>query len=289
MNRRGRSDFATQMMIALVIVSFLTMTFDIQTSGEGLTGTLRNGAQRLFSPVQSLAAAVVDPVVELVDAVSDLAGLRQENTSLRQELAGIRQQLELVPDLEAELFALQTLLDLRLPDESLNTTPARVISGGDSFDFAITIDKGTDHGVLVGNPVVDDQGNVVGAVTEAFAQSSTVLPILAPSITVSVVTTNGMRGFIQGAGSELRLEIFDAEGPVLQGEILLTAGSERYPPQLPVAKVTDSIRPEAGTRVIRAGAVQLASLERVRFVIVIQWPLAEELLTTTSSVSGTEP
>ncbi len=289
MNRRPRSDFATQMMIGLVVVAFLAMTFDIQTSGEGLPGTLRSGAQRLFAPLQTAAAFVVDPVVDFVDGVANIAGLREENAALRETIAGLQDEVARTQVDANELESLQTLLSLELPDASLVPTYARVLAGGDTFDASFTIDKGVDDGVLVGNPVLDGRGNLVGTVIDSFAKTALVTPIVAPQVAVPVVTAGGMRGLADGIGEGLHLTIFDAEQPVLEGELLLTAGSDRYPPDLPVATLPASVLPEAGTRVIRVAAQPVADLDRLRFVVVVQWPVAEEPVTTTTTVpEGTE-
>ncbi|HEY5578102.1 MAG TPA: rod shape-determining protein MreC [Acidimicrobiia bacterium] len=289
MNRRPRSDFATQMMIGLVIVSFLAMTFDIQTSGQGLPGTLRSGARRLFTPLQAVAAGVVDPVVDFVDGAANLAGLRDENAVLRQTIVELQGQLSRAQVDAAELASLQALLALSLPDESLVTTFARVIAGGDTFDLSFTIDKGTNQGVLVGNPVLDQNGQVVGTVTESFATTAVVAPVVDPIVSIPVRTASGMTGMSQGMGEGIRLTFLDAQQPVLADELVLTAGSDRYPPDLPVAAITTSVLPEAGTRVIRVEAVPLSELDRLRFVVVVQWPVAEEVSPTQTTTETTVP
>ena len=289
MNRSPRSDFATQMMIGLVIVSFLAMTFDIQTSGEGLPGTLRSGAQRLFAPLQTVAATVVDPAVDFVDSVANLAGLREENAALRETISSLEDDLARSQVDANELAALQSLLSLELPDATLATTFARVVAGGDTFDLTFTVDKGVDHGVLIGNPVVDSRGNLVGTVVDSFAQTAIVAPLTDPQVAVPVVTASGMRGISQGVGDGLRLTILEADQPVLEDELLLTAGSDRYPPNFPIGKASASLLPETGTRVIRVEASPLVELDRLRFVVVVQWPIAEEPVVVTTTVpDGTE-
>ena len=49
------------MLGVLVLISFLLMTFDIRSSGEGFTQTFRSGAQTIFNPFQQVAQAVIDP------------------------------------------------------------------------------------------------------------------------------------------------------------------------------------------------------------------------------------
>ena len=52
----GGSRRGTLMLGVLVLLSFLLMTFDIRSSGEGFTQTIRNGAQTIFD--QDLGASL---------------------------------------------------------------------------------------------------------------------------------------------------------------------------------------------------------------------------------------
>ena len=58
-----RFDRSTALFLSLLILSFLLATFDVRADGTGVGGSLREGAQALFSPVQRLGLSLVEPDV----------------------------------------------------------------------------------------------------------------------------------------------------------------------------------------------------------------------------------
>jgi len=263
------------MLVVLVVLSFLLMTFDIRASGGGVTGTLREGTQSVFAPVQEFATSLITPVVDFIDGLANLAGLRDENETLRGRIAELEARVDEVGTLEAEVETLRRVADLTLPDESIPTKPARVIARGDNFDSSFTIDKGTRDGLVVGNPVVDENGALVGEISMVAPRTATVAPIIRPTGAVTVESQTGETGVALGQGSAiLLLEVNPATEPVFTDYLLLTAGSTKFPPGLPVAKVSESASPEAAK--IRTEAVPVADFNRLKLVVVLQWTFSAE-------------
>ncbi len=275
MRERRHRDRATPMLAVLVVLSFLLMTFDIRASGGGVGGTLREGTQSIFAPVQEFATSLISPVVDFIDGLANLAGLRAENESLRRRISELEARVDEVGTLEAEVETLRRVADLELPDESIPTKPARVIARGDNFDSSFTIDKGTSDGLVVGNPVVDENGALVGEISLVTPSSATVVPIIRPTGAVTVASQTAETGIVLGQGSGiLILEVNPATEPVFAGYLLLTAGSTKFPPGLSVAKVAESATPEAAK--IRTEAIPLADFNRLKLVVVLQWTFAAE-------------
>jgi len=263
------------MLVVLVVLSFLLMTFDIRASGGGVAGTLREGTQAVFAPVQEFATSVISPVVDFVDGLANLAGLRDENETLRQRIAELEARIDEVGALEAELETLRSIADLTLPDESIPIKPARVIARGDNFDSSFTIDKGTRDGLVVGNPVVDENGALVGEVSIVTRDAASVVPIIRPTGAVIVESQTGEIGVVLGQGlAQLIFEVNPATEPVFADFLLRTAGSAKFPPGLPVAKVAESASPEAAK--IRTEAIPLADFNRLKLVVVLQWTFSAE-------------
>lgn len=258
------------MLVVLVVLSFLLMTFDVRASGEGVAGTLREGTQAVFAPLQEVATSLISPVADFIDGLANLAGLREENERLRDQIAELEGRLDEIAALEAELETLRRITDLTILDETVGTTPARVVGRGDNFDSGFTIDKGTADGVVVGNPVVDEYGALVGEVTMATESAATVEPIIRPTGAVTVASRSGETGVLRGRGSgQMDFEVIPATEPVFAEDLLITSGSTKFPPQLQVAKVETSASPEAG-RVLTT-AVPLADFTRLKVVVVLRW------------------
>jgi rod shape-determining protein MreC len=276
------------MLVVLVVLSFLLMTFDIRASGGGVAGTLREGTQAVFAPVQDFATSLISPVVDFIDGLANLAGLRDENESLRRRITELEARVDEIGALEAEVETLRRVTELTLPDESIPTKAARVIARGGNFDSSFTIDKGTRDGLLVGNPVVDQNGALVGEISLVTSSSATVVPIIRPTGAVTVESQTGEKGIALGQGSAiLILEVNPATEPVFAEYLLLTAGSTKFPPGLSVAKVAESATPEAGK--IRTEAIPVADFNRLKLVVVLQWTFSTEDQPATIEPPADEP
>jgi rod shape-determining protein MreC len=284
-----RPDRATSFLVVLVILSFALMTLDIRSSGSGATGTLRNGVQSLFTPIQKAATSIVDPAIDMIDGIANVAGLRDANKQLQQRIAELEARLDTVATLEAEVASLRQILSLRPAEESIPKVAARVIARGDSFDEGFQIDAGSTQGVLVGNPVVDDTGALVGTITEVTGESATVVPIVSPSSDgVRVKSQTGEFGIVRGRGAgQLDFEVLDATQPVFSGYLLVTAGSVRYPVGIKVAKVDADAGPEAH-RIVTT-ATPLADFAKLDFVVVLQWTFSTEADSSTTTTTTTTP
>jgi len=282
-----RGDHATSFLVILVILSFALMTLDIRSSGSGATGTLRSGAQSIFAPIQKVATAVVDPVVDLVDGIAHAAGLRDANRQLQQRIAELETRLDETATLEAEISSLRSILGLKPADENIDKVAAQIIARGDSFDAGFQIDAGSDDGVLIGYPVVDETGALVGLVTSVSGSSATVVPIISPSSDgVQVTSQTGEAGVVRGrGGGSLDFEVLEAQEPVEKGYLLRTAGSERYPVGIKVARVDENAEPEAQR--ILTTATPLADFSKLDYVVVLQWTFAANTEVTTTETSTT--
>lgn len=280
--------------VILVAAALLLMTFDIRSSSRGVGGTMRDGLQTVLSPVQSAAAAIVDPIVDFAGGLANLAGLRQENQRLRDRLQELERESAEAAHLQSRVSELEALLGLQLSDDLQETAVNAEITGrAGALDRSYIIDAGTRDGVQEGQPVVDAQGALVGVVAEASETGATVIPITsrrAPGVTVRL--SDGRRGVAEGQGAgRLLLSVLDAVAPVWAGDYLETFGpygaSDSYPKGLAVGTVGESASPRSGA--IQVPVEPLADLERVEFVAVIPWPPSpDQLEERLGAVEGTQ-
>ncbi len=265
-----RFDRSTALFLSLLVLSFLLATFDVRAEGTGVGGSMREGAQTLFSPVQRLATAVARPVAGFIDGVSDIAGLRDEVDRLRRENAELRNQLLDVATLENQLAELQQINDLEPPGE-LATITARITSSSPTgFDQIRWIDKGSDQGIAIGQAVLDEDG-LVGRVDFVAAGSARVRLLTDPRLGVGVrdLATNET-GWVEGRGQDEypQLKMFNAVKPVTEGDRLVTDGT-RFPPGLPVGTVVESAEAEAGFALITTVdlAIRTSELDFVKVIV----------------------
>lgn len=297
--REFRQDRSLPLFVTLIVVAFLLMTFDLRSGGEGTLGSLRAGANNIVQPIEGVVQAVVDPIADFIDGLSDIASLRSENEALRARLAESQGELAAVGDQLQRLETLENLLDLPLDVQAFSQTLANVTGRADSFDLSFRIDKGTDDGVLQGQPVLDDNGNLVGRVLETWGGGATVVPITGDieAVTVSVAGQDGIARPIPGSSElelvrDLSLDVFVGAEPVRDGDRVVTSRfSQSFPPGIPVGSIKGDASPEGQT--LTAVIEPFLDLQSLRAVVVVVWPLdpaaPADDNTSTATVPATTP
>ena len=244
---QNRFDRATALFITLLIVSFALTTMDVRASGEGVAGTMREGAQSIFSPAQKAATSVTRPIVGFFDGLANIAGLRAENEGLRANVLALEGQLDELEQLRARLQELEDLLNLTTP-EGIDTVTARVIAVSPSdFDHIRRIDRGLADGITAGMAVIDERG-LVGRIVEPVNQNSATIRLITdPLSSVGVVVLRtGETGWVTGQGAgPLVLKMPRAVEELLAGDLLVTGGG-RFPADLSVGIVIGAAMAEAG-------------------------------------------
>ncbi len=266
--RRTGMDRSAILFAALVVVSLVLMTVDLRASGGGLAGTLREGTQTVFTPVQKAVSFVTRPVVGFFEGISDLVGLRDENRRLRQQVAQLEQELAATESLQRQVEELEAIMGIE-PPESLDAVVARVLATGVSdFDAIRLIDKGRRHGITVDMPVVEE-GGLVGRVVSVTDTSARIRLITDPTMRVAVrVDRTGEAGVLTGRGGGLlSLEMLNTDALLIEGDLLVTADG-RFPAGIPVARVAEAAEAEVGFS-LRTTAIPEAELTRVDYVKVL--------------------
>jgi rod shape-determining protein MreC len=269
--RRSRRNRFFLVLLALTSVTVLTL--DYRGGGDGALDSVREGARDAFAPVQGAADWVFSPVVGFFSGLGDIGDLRSENARLHRELEAARADAIRGADADRERQGLLQLGGLDFAG-GLDSVPARVISTAPTnFQLTITIDRGTDHRLDVGMPVVTAAG-LVGRVTEVSKVRATVLLITDPRSNVGVrLATSGEQGVVRGGGNRnlLPLDLITTEVPVAVGEPVVTSGLERglFPPQLPLGTVRNvTVAPGALQKdILLEPSVDLARLEFVRVLL----------------------
>jgi len=270
---RQPGDRTLPTLVTLLVLGVLLMTFDVRSEGQGVTSVLRSGTQTIVAPLQKGAAFVVNPVVDLVESMTDIASIRENNIALQRRVAELEAEVIAVDDDLARLEFFEQLYDLETTGIDIGRTVAEVIGRPGPLDNSLIIDKGTNDGIAVGQPVIDTNGYVVGSVQQVTGGTARVVPITVGSDGVAV-TVNEQLGVVlpQVNDNILRLEVNPAREPVLEGEKVVTSSqSVRFPAGYPVGEVIVDAEP--------SGADSLSSLvepymnpDNLRVVVVLAWP-----------------
>jgi rod shape-determining protein MreC len=225
----------------LLIFSALSLAFLIADVRFNYLVSLRQVAAVILYPLQRIAASPAGIVQRIGDFFVTHGSLRSDNARLTRENFEQGALLQQLKALEAENAQLRNLLAARdrLP---IKLTTAEVLyAARDPFSRKVIVDRGSQHDVLPGQPVVDNRG-VVGQVTRVYPWLAEVTLVTDKGQFVPVQNVrNGLRSVLGGTGSDgtLELRFVPLQADYQDGDELVTSGIDGvYPPGLPVARVT---------------------------------------------------
>ncbi len=177
---------------------------------------------------------------EFLTAPRDVTQLREQNTILESQVTQLQTQLIEMEERLAEAQVCFALLDFGRTNPQYEYIAATVIGREISpFLQYIIIDKGSEHGIRHGMPVVTQQG-LVGLVDAVIANASRVKLITDSTSVVNV--------FLQSAESEAQLlgsltgdvslDMIPLDVSVEPGDVVLTSGlGGNYPPNIFIGQV----------------------------------------------------
>jgi rod shape-determining protein MreC len=240
---------------------------------------VRAGLSVAVYPIQWLVNLPVSAGEWLTESLASRQSLLEENASLQAQYLLLKARTQKYLALEAENMRLRELLDssfrFRVGERMLIAELLAVAS--DPFSQQIVIDKGTRHGVFIGQPVLDADG-VMGQVVHTGPLSSRVMLLSDPNHALPVqVNRNGLRAIAVGTGSGHLLEIIDlpTNADIHAGDLLVTSGlGGRFPPGYPVGTVL-SVDPSPGQPFAQVRVQPSAHLDRSREVLLV-WPSDQE-------------
>jgi len=222
-------------------------------------------------PVQQAARLPVALAEGVGRYFASQARLREENEELRARLLASAQGAQRFESAAAEASHLRRLIGAaeRIVRKSM---PAEILyTGRDPYSRKVILDRGTQHGVRTGSPVVDEIG-VIGQVTRAHAFVSEITLLTDKELAIPVqVLRNGLRAIAFGGGASgmLELRYMAANADIESGDQLVTSGLDgTYPPGLPVAGVV-RVERDATYTFARVVAQPSAGVERGRYALVL--------------------
>lgn len=203
--------------------------------------------------------------------------LQLENQALKQQLLEKNNDLLLLDQLKVENNRLRLLLGSPLRQDEYKKIVEVLTAEMDAYRQQVIINQGKNDGVYAGQPVIDERG-VVGQVISVGDTSSRVLLVTDVTHAVPVqVLRNDVRAIANGTGhsDELILENMPRGVDIEKGDVLVTSGlGGRFPEGYPVA-IVESVQNDGSSHFARATAKPLASLERLRYLLLL-WTMGDE-------------
>jgi rod shape-determining protein MreC len=257
----------------LALCAVLAIALLVVDARMGALAPLRQGVATVLHPLQVALLAPRDLGERIADHVAGVERLRADNAELRRVEAANALMLLQAEQAASENRQLRELIGAR-ERAPLPTVIAEVLRDArDPFTRRLVIDRGLQHGLLAGQPVIDAEG-VVGQVTRVLPLSAEVTLLTDRGATLPVeIARTGQRAIAFGDGVDglLELRFLAASTDVQPDDTLVTSGLDGiYPPGLPVGRVV-RIEP-AGTADVfgRVLAQPAAAADRRRLLLVLR-------------------
>ncbi len=228
-------------VVRLLLCVILSSSLLISDAKYQYLDNLRKVVAAIIYPLQRLAStpfAVLDRIGEFFVTQS---AQRDENTRLRSLSLQNAAMLQKFNALQAENAHLRELLSIRQRYTESAIAAEILYTGRDPFTRKVIINKGEQHGVKAGQPVIDQIG-IVGQVTRVYPWLAEVTLITDQGQAVPVLNVrNGLRAVLGGTGTDgqLELKFIPLNADFQNNDQLVTSGIDGvYPPGLPVAAVS---------------------------------------------------
>jgi len=267
---------------ALALLTTITMVSDRRAIREE-TADLpwwQSVVLEIAIPVQKVLLAPVDLVRVTWDRYIDLVSVGEHNELLERRIAELEETNLQYREALVASGNLQRIAEMR-DDFEVAMLPSEVVGLDVSPWFrSVLVDRGRNHGVRSGSPVITDQG-VVGLVTATSLHAArTMLLLDRQSAIDGIVQRSRARGVVRGLGTgELEFEFVVRGSDVRQGDVVITSGMGGvFPKGLRIGVVRSVSDP--GGRLLQtavlASAVDFGRLEQV-FVMLHRGPTMELL------------
>ncbi|MDP3058192.1 MAG: rod shape-determining protein MreC, partial [bacterium] len=174
-----------QLLSLLLIVFILTGLASISARENFAQTFVERWIQFAVAPLQRATSYFVTKWQDLVQLIKDFGSLREENERLKLELENIQYKLNNMIENTLERDRLRNLLQYATAEKALDLVLARVIARDvTAWQSELIIDRGTQHGLNKGDPVVTHLG-AVGRVVEVSTTTSKILVITDPRSAVA--------------------------------------------------------------------------------------------------------
>jgi rod shape-determining protein MreC len=239
---RRTINFSAMIVIAIALLFFLHYI--------GALSPFEKAAAYIFRPLQTgvyyLSSRVSDYYLEL----KDLKNLRAENEQLKKQIVGALVKQSYCAEIEEENKFLREQSNF-LEKKNFKGVFARVI--GKSADLslnALVLDKGSSDGVKKGQPVIADDGVLIGKIFKVESVTSLVLLLNDDFSKIAAAIANQSKtiGLVEGEyGLGIKMNFIPPEEKVAEGDLVVTSGLEAGVPRGLVIGAVSSVvkKPES--------------------------------------------
>ena len=232
-------------LVVAVIAALVTVGSMLILSGRA--SPMNNYITAAMNPLKNGVSLLVERAERYYDYMFSYEALQAENDYLREEMADMNQDIREAQSYTQENERLRELLGLAQEYTTFEYEIADVVSwSGDGYGRTLSVSKGSASGVEAGMCAITESGQVVGLVTEAGTNWSTITTILDTSSEIgSYIFGSGYTCIAQGdlelmRDGQLQASYIVSNATIRNGDQVLTSGDgDIYPADLTIGTVVD--------------------------------------------------
>jgi len=205
------------------ILLFAVLAVGIIVALNFFQNPVRNFFYSMSAPIQASLWQAGDRVSNFFETITEIKSLKKENEDLKLKINSLLAENASLKELKNENEALRIALNLGLEKE-FRLTLVQVI-GKDISQDSLLINKGSKEGLSEGFPVITEQKNLVGKISEVYENFSKVMLIFNKESSFDAkMSDEEIYGVIKGKGNlKLFLDLVPQDKEIKQGDILVTS------------------------------------------------------------------
>lgn len=239
-------DFLRQNGILLLVAAvLLSVALSLGSAVFGGTDPVSNAVNAVATPFRTGVSAVLDWFGGVRDYVLHYDQLHEELDALRARVAELEDEVRQNEEAAKENEKLRELLDLQQKRSDFSFQSARVSERSTSnWSNTLTLSRGSDAGLEVGDCVITETGALVGVLSEVGVNWSTVSTVINTTTELGgIVNRTYSAGVLEGdftlmGQGKLKLSYLSDSAQLVSGDEVLTSGKGGvYPSGLVVGAV----------------------------------------------------
>ncbi|MBR3640681.1 MAG: rod shape-determining protein MreC [Oscillibacter sp.] len=216
----------------------------------GGVSPLVNLMNTVASPFRAAYSSVAERLEARRNHYEDVTALKEENEALKRQLAQMEETVRRAEADSEENAFLRALLGLREQRRDLTDFETATVTEHSvtNWTASLTLNKGTLHGVETGDCVIDGNGALVGQISEAGLNWSTVLTLADTDTSIGARVFRSKDLAIASGDFSLmnegllRLDHLPAAAQLIVGDLVVTSGLGGFLPSDLVIGTVESVQ-----------------------------------------------
>ena len=226
----------------------------------------------VYVPVESAVSSVTGDAGAFFGSLSKLPTLQKQNQDLQKEIAKLKIEVAQLPLYSRELRILEHQVRFRDLNLHLDIRTASLFGGSQSgLPTIIDVNAGSNDHVLVNNPVLDQNGYLIGKVLHVFPAYSEIGMLTDFGVNVPAMDANtGSLGLVDFHDGSVYLDAVQPGRKLRVGDFVVTSSiGGQYPLGLLVGQIS-SVHPATAQTLDSVPLRTAANLNGVSYVQIVR-------------------